>query len=209
MASEMRQSSKNKNPIKVFIADDEFLIRLDMKEELDKEGFKVIGEAKDGAEALSEIKRLKPDVSIIDIMMPHLDGLRLAERLKNEDLGAIVFLTAYNNQDFIERASKIGAFSYLLKPYRIGELKSAILFAYERYNESKKLKEINNSLEESLKAKNSLYRAKLFIMEQTKLSENEVHKRMQEYSMNNRISIGELSEIILKSKNIPKEVKNP
>ncbi|MEO1784426.1 response regulator [Thermodesulfobium sp. 4217-1] len=209
MASEMRQSSKNKNPIKVFIADDEFLIRLDMKEELDKEGFKVIGEAKDGAEALSEIRRLKPDVSIIDIMMPHLDGLRLAERLKNDDLGAIVFLTAYNNQDFIERASKIGAFSYLLKPYRIGELKSAILFAYERYNEAKKLKEINSSLEESLKAKNSLYRAKLFIMEQTKLSENEVHKRMQEYSMNNRISIGELSEIILKSKNIPKEIKNP
>lgn len=209
MASEMRQSSKNKNPIKVFIADDEFLIRLDMKEELDKEGFKVIGEAKDGAEALSEIKRLKPDVSIIDIMMPHLDGLRLAERLKNDDLGAIVFLTAYNNQDFIERASKIGAFSYLLKPYRIGELKSAILFAYERYNEAKKLKEINSSLEESLKAKNSLYRAKLFIIEQTKLSENEVHKRMQDYSMNNRISVGELSEIILKSKNIPKEIKNP
>ncbi len=205
----MRQSSKNKNPIKVFIADDEFLIRLDMKEELDKEGFKVIGEAKDGAEALCEIKRLKPDVSIIDIMMPHLDGLRLAERLKNDDLGAIVFLTAYNNQDFIERASKIGAFSYLLKPYRIGELKSAILFAYERYNEAKKLKEINSSLEESLKAKNSLYRAKLFIIEQTKLSENEVHKRMQDYSMNNRISVGELSEIILKSKNIPKEIKNP
>lgn len=209
MAGEMRQSSKNKNPIKVFIADDEFLIRLDMKEELEKEGFQVIGEAKDGAEALSEIKRLKPDVSIIDIMMPHLDGLKIAERLKNDDFGAIVFLTAYNNQDFIERASKIGAFSYLLKPYRIGELKSAILFAYERHNESKKLKEKNAELEESLKTKNLLYRAKLFIIEQTKLSENEVHKRMQEYSMNNRISIGEFSEIILKSKNIPKEIKNP
>ena len=69
--------------------------------------------------------------------------------------------------------------------------------------------EKNTELEESLKAKNSLYRAKLFIIEQTKLSENEVHKRMQEYSMNNRISIGELSEIILKSKNIPDEIKNP
>jgi len=209
VSGEMRQSSKNKNPIKVFIADDEFLIRLDMKEELEKEGFMVVGEAKDGAEALSEIKRLKPDVSVIDIMMPHLDGLKIAERLKNDDFGAIVFLTAYNNQDFIERASKIGAFSYLLKPYRIGELKSAILLAYERYNESKKLKEKNAKLEESLKTKNLLYRAKLFIIEQTKLSENEVHKRMQKYSMDNRISIGELAEIILKSKNIPDEIKNP
>ncbi|AEE14583.1 response regulator receiver and ANTAR domain protein [Thermodesulfobium narugense DSM 14796] len=209
MKGDIKQSTKGKNQIRVFIADDEFLIRLDMKEELEKEGFEVIGEAKDGAQAFSEIIRLRPDVSIVDIMMPHMDGLKLAEKLKNENLGAVVFLTAYNNKDFIERASKIGAFSYLLKPYRISELKSAILLAFERYKDNKILKEKNFELEESIKTKNSLYRAKLFIIEQTRLSENEIHKRMQEYSMKNRISLKELSELILKTKSIPEEIKNP
>ncbi|AWB10257.1 response regulator receiver and ANTAR domain protein [Thermodesulfobium acidiphilum] len=209
MKSDIKLSAKNKDQIRIFIADDEFLIRLDMKEELDREGFKVIGEAKDGVEALSEIIRLKPDVSIIDIMMPHMDGLKLAKRLKDEDLGAVVFLTAYNNKDFIDRASKIGAFSYLLKPYRISELKSAILLAFERYKDNKILREKNIELEESIKTKNSLYRAKLFIIEQTRLSENEIHKRMQEYSMKNRISLRELSDLILKTKNIPEGIKNP
>ncbi len=183
--------------IRVVIADDESIIRMDLKTLLEEMGHSVAGEAADGQKALDLARTLKPDVVIMDIKMPVMDGLDAAKIISEEKIAPVVLLTAYSQKDLIERAKDAGVFGYLVKPFQESDLVPAIEIAIARYLEAQELEESLGDLEGKLETRKTVDRAKGILMDKHKMGEADAFRRIQQQSMNQRRSMKEIAEAII------------
>ncbi len=183
--------------IRVVIADDESIIRMDLKTLLEEMGHVVVGEAADGQKALELTRSLKPDVVIMDIKMPVMDGLDAAKIISEEKISPVVLLTAYSQKDLIERAKEAGVFGYLIKPFQESDLLPAIEIAIARYLEMQELEATVGNLETKLETRKIVDRAKGILMDKYTMSEADAFKRIQQQSMNQRRSMKEIAEAII------------
>ena len=167
---------------RVLVAEDETIIRLDLKETLERAGFEVCGEARDGEEAVELAREEKPDLAVLDVKMPRLDGIEAARRILAERPIPIVMLTAYGHDELVARAVEAGVFAYLVKPFRESDLLPAIQTAKARYAELEALREEAESLAEALATRKVVERAKGLLMEQEGLSEQDAFTRLQRVS---------------------------
>ena len=150
----------SQNPLRVVIAEDEALIRLDLKEMLEEEGYSVVAEAGDGESAVGHVTTLRPDLAILDIKMPVLDGISAAERIAAERIAPVVILTAFSQRELVERARDAGAMAYLVKPFTKADLVPAIEMAVSRFAEIRALDDEIGTLRERLEVRKLLDRAK-------------------------------------------------
>ncbi|MFV0525538.1 MAG: ANTAR domain-containing response regulator [Acidimicrobiales bacterium] len=185
------------SPTRVVLAEDEALIRLDLKEILIEEGYDVVGEAGDGASALELIRDLQPDVAILDVMMPVMDGLTAAREIVAERLTAVVILTAFAQRDLVEQAREAGAMSYLVKPYRRQELAPAIELAVARFSETSALAREAASLAEQLATRKLVDRAKGILQDQLSMTEHDAFRFVQTTAMSRRTSMKVIAEAVI------------
>jgi response regulator NasT len=169
-------------PPRILLAEDETIIRLDLKEILERAGFDVCAEARDGEEAVELAERELPDLAILDVKMPRLDGIEAARRILERRPIPIVMLTAYGQDELVSRAVEAGVFGYLVKPFREADLLPAIHAARARHAQLEALREESESLAEALATRKVLERAKGLLMEREGLSEPEAFKRLQRAS---------------------------
>src|SRR5438552_11958393 len=165
--------------MRVLIAEDETLIRLDLKELLESAGFEVCAEARDGVEAVELAREAEPDVAVLDVKMPRLDGIEAARRILEERPIPIVMLTAYGQDELVSRAVEAGVFGYLVKPFREQDLLPAIHTARARHEELVAVREEAESLAEALSARKAIERAKGLLMEKEGLSEQAAFARLR------------------------------
>jgi two-component system, response regulator PdtaR len=168
--------------MRVLIAEDETIIRLDLRELLERAGFEVCAEARDGAEAVELARSEEPDVAVLDVKMPRLDGIEAARRILDERPIPIVMLTAYGQDELVSRAVEAGVFGYLVKPFREQDLVPAIRAARARHEELAAVREEADSLSEALAARKLIERAKGLLMEREKLTEGEAFARLRKAS---------------------------
>ncbi|GIW10685.1 MAG: Fis family transcriptional regulator [Dehalococcoidia bacterium] len=182
---------------RVVIADDESIIRMDLREMLTSMGYQVVGEASDGQTAINLARQTRPDLVIMDIRMPDLDGIEAARILTREKIAPVLLLTAYSQQELVDGAKEAGVVGYLVKPFREPDLKPAIEIALQRYREFRALEKEVSSLAEQLETRKLVDRAKGILMDRHGLKEAEAYSRMQKLSMNSRKSMREIAEAIL------------
>ncbi len=168
--------------MRILIAEDETIIRLDLRELLEQAGFEVCAEAKDGLEAVEFARSEQPDLAVLDVKMPRLDGIEAARRILDERPIPIVMLTAYGQDELVSRAVEAGVFGYLVKPFRETDLLPAIAAARARYEELAALREEAESLAEALAARKSIERAKGLLMAKEGLTEQEAFERLRRAS---------------------------
>jgi AmiR/NasT family two-component response regulator len=169
-------------PVRILIAEDETIIRLDLKDLLERSGFEVCAEAKDGLEAVELARAEQPDLAVLDVKMPRLDGIEAARRILDERPIPIVMLTAYGQDELVSRAIEAGVFGYLVKPFREQDLLPAIRTARVRHEELAALREQTDSLAEALAARKAIERAKGLLMERESLTEQEAFARLRKAS---------------------------
>jgi two-component system, response regulator PdtaR len=165
--------------MRILVAEDETIIRLDLKDLLERAGFEVCAEARDGEEAVELARSERPDLALMDVKMPRLDGIEAAKRILEERPIPIVMLTAYGQQELVARAAEAGVFGYLVKPFREQDLLPAIHTARARHEELQALREEAESLQEALAARKVIERAKGLLMEKEKLTEDEAFSRLR------------------------------
>jgi two-component system, response regulator PdtaR len=182
---------------RVIIADDESVIRADLREMLTNLGYLVIGEVGDGQSAVNVARELKPDVVIMDIKMPDLDGIEAAKILTQEKVAPVLLLTAYSQRDLIDRAKEAGVVGYLVKPFREQEIVPAIEIALERFKEFRELEKEVGNLRETLETRKIVDRAKGLLMDEQGLTEAESFRKIQKMSMNTRKPMKEIAEAII------------
>jgi response regulator NasT len=185
------------DPLRIVIADDEPIIRMDLRRTLENMGHVVVGEAGDGQQALEITKELKPDIAILDIKMPTMDGIDAAKLISTEAIAPVLLLTAYSQRDLVERARDAGVFAYLVKPFRELDLMPAIEIAIARFEEFEELDREVNDLENKLDARKTVDRAKGILMDQYGLKEQDAFRRIQVQSMNTRKTMREIAEAII------------
>ena len=187
---------------RVVIAEDEALIRLDLREMLVEEGYDVCGEAGDGELAVKLAEELRPDLCIFDIKMPIMDGLSAAEKIANERIAPVVILTAFSQRDLVERARAAGAMAYLVKPFQKSDLVPAIEIALSRYAELHALEVEVENLSERLETRKLVERAKGTLMAAFGLTEPEAFKWIQRAAMDNRMTMKDVANKII-AENLP------
>jgi response regulator NasT len=187
---------------RVLIAEDEALIRLDLREMLVEEGYDVCGEAGDGEEAVKLAEELRPDLVIMDIKMPIMDGLAAAERIAGARIAAVVILTAFSQRDLVERARQAGAMAYLVKPFQKSDLVPAIEIALSRFAEMQALESEVASLTERLETRKLVERAKGTLMAAFGMSEPDAFRWIQRAAMDNRMTMKAVAEKII-AENLP------
>ncbi len=185
------------SPWRIIIADDESLIRLDLREMLTHLGYDVIGEAGDGRSALDLARKLQPDLVIMDIKMPDVDGISAAEELTREKIAPVVLLTAYSDQGLVDRAKEAGVVGYVVKPFRETELMPVIELSMARFEEFRSLEREVGGLKDALETRKLIERAKGVLMEVHGLREAEAFHRIRRTSMDARKSMKEVAEAIL------------
>jgi response regulator NasT len=168
--------------VKILVAEDEAIIRLDLRDLLERAGFTVCAEAQDGEEAVELARREQPDLAILDVKMPRLDGIEAAKRIIDERPIPIVMLTAYSQDELVSRAVEAGVFGYLVKPFREADLLPAIHTARARHEELAALREEADSLVEALATRKVVERAKGLLMEREGLTEAEAFGRLRRAS---------------------------
>ena len=183
---------------RVVIAEDEALIRLDLAEMLAEEGYDVVGQAEDGEKAVALAEQLRPDLVILDIKMPRLDGIAAAERVAAQRIAPVVILTAFSQRDLVERARDAGAMAYLVKPFTKTDLVPAIEMAVSRFAELRQLEGEVADLGEQLATRKALDRAKGVLQEQMGLTEPESFRWIQKTAMDLRLSMREVAEGVVR-----------
>ena len=171
---------------RVIIGDDESLIRMDLREMLEEAGHTVVGEAADGVEALELTRREKPDIVLLDIKMPRLDGIHAAKMIGHEQLAPVLLLTAYSQQDVVDKAKNSGVLGYLVKPVSPINLYPAIEIAVAQFKRQQEVSQQLVEMNERMETRKSVEKAKGYLMELYHISENEAYRRLQQYSMKNR-----------------------
>jgi two-component system, response regulator PdtaR len=168
--------------VRILVAEDETIIRLDLRDLLERAGFEVCAEARDGEEAVDLARREEPDLAILDVKMPRLDGIEAARRILDERPIPIVMLTAYSQEELVSRAVDAGVFGYLVKPFREADLLPAIHTARARHEELAAVREEAESLAEALAARKAIERAKGLLMAKEALTEEEAFARLRRAS---------------------------
>jgi response regulator NasT len=186
-----------KPSLRVVVAEDEALIRLDLVEMLTEAGYEVVGQAGDGEAAIAITEKEKPDLVVMDVKMPKLDGISAAERIANQRIAPVVILTAFSQRDLVERARDAGAMAYLTKPFTIEDLMPAIELAVSRFQEIKQLDAEVTDLQDQLKARKIIDKAKGLLMSKLNLTEPQAFKWMQKTAMDKRRTMVEVSNIII------------
>lgn len=184
---------------RVVIAEDEALIRLDLKEMLEEDGYAVVGEAGDGEAAIRLAQELRPDLVITDIKMPVLDGLSAAERIAGERIAPVVILTAFSQRELVERAREAGAMAYLVKPFSKSDLVPAIEMATSRYAELAALEAEVSNLTDRLETRKLVEQAKGLLQSRHGMSEPEAFRWIQKNSMDRRLTMRKVAETVVET----------
>ncbi|MFF7951813.1 ANTAR domain-containing response regulator [Streptomyces griseorubiginosus] len=182
---------------RVVIAEDEALIRLDLKEMLEEEGYSVVGEAGDGEQAVELAREHKPDLVILDVKMPKLDGISAAEKIAEERIAPVLMLTAFSQRDLVERARDAGAMAYLVKPFSKSDVVPAIEMAVSRFTELKELENEVADLTQRLETRKLVDRAKSILQTSYGLTEPAAFRWIQKTSMDRRMSMQQVAEAVI------------
>ena len=182
---------------RVLVAEDEALIRLDLKEMLEEEGYSVVGEAADGEQAVEMAGRLRPDLVILDVKMPKMDGIAAAERIAGERVAPVIILTAFSQRDLVERAREAGAMAYLVKPFQKKDLVPTIEMATSRFAEIVALEQEVGGLHERLEARKTVERAKGVLMTEHGMTEPEAFRWIQRTAMDRRTTMRAVADAVL------------
>lgn len=183
--------------IRVVIADDESIICMDLREMLSNLGYLVVGEAGDGRSAVNLARELRPDVVLMDIKMPDMDGIEAARILTEERVAPVVLLTAFSQRDLVDRAKEAGVVGYLVKPIQEADLAPAIEIALSRFQEFRELEKEVDNLSDQLETRKLVDRAKGILMDTQGLTEAAAFRRIQKMSMNTRKSMKEIAQAIV------------
>jgi two-component system, response regulator PdtaR len=178
---------------RVVLAEDEALIRLDLKEMLEEEGYEVVGETGDGETAVRLARDLRPDLVVMDIKMPGVDGLVAAERINEERLAPVLILTAFSQRDLVEGAAQAGAMGYLVKPFQKSDVVPAIELAVARHQERVALEEEVTGLEERLETRKLVDRAKGILMDRYGMKEADAFRFLQKAAMDGRLRLKDVA----------------
>ncbi|WP_129288436.1 response regulator [Streptomyces sp. GZWMJZ-114] len=182
---------------RVVIAEDEALIRLDLKEMLEEEGYTVVGEAGDGQQAVELAREHKPDLVILDVKMPVLDGISAAEKIAEESIAPVLMLTAFSQRDLVERARDAGAMAYLVKPFSKSDVVPAIEMAVSRFTELRALEKEVEDLSQRLETRKLVDRAKSVLQTEYGLTEPAAFRWVQKTSMDRRMSMRQVAEAVI------------
>ena len=182
---------------RVIIADDESIIRMDLREMLTNLGYLVVGEVGDGRSAVNLARELKPDIVIMDIKMPDMDGIEAAQVLTEERVSPVLLLTAFSQRELVDRAAEAGVAGYIVKPFRESDLGPAIEVALARFAEFRTLEQEVGNLQEALETRKVVDRAKGILMDSQGLKEAEAFRKIQKMSMNTRRPMKEVAEAII------------
>ncbi|MFJ1790368.1 ANTAR domain-containing response regulator [Kitasatospora griseola] len=182
---------------RIVIAEDEALIRLDLKEMLEEEGYTVVGEAGDGETAVRLVEELKPDLAILDVKMPVLDGLSAAERIHEQHLSPVLMLTAFSQRELVDRARDAGAMAYIVKPFSKSDLVPAIEMAVSRYTEMRTLEQEIADLSQRLETRKLVDRAKSVLQTKFGLNEPAAFRWIQKTSMDRRMTMAAVAEAVI------------
>lgn len=188
--------------LRLLIADDDPIIRLDLRQMLEGLNYEVIAEVGDGREAVESARELKPDLCILDVKMPNMDGIEAATVLTEEGIAPAILLTAYNDPELVLRAADAGVFGYLVKPFKGSDLPSAIEVARARFEQNLALSREVQDLREKLEVRKLVDRAKGLLMATQGLSEPDAYRHIQTESMNNRISIRQVAEAVIRENSV-------
>ena len=183
--------------IRVVIAEDEAIIRLDLKETLEEEGYDVVGETGRGDKAVELVRELRPDIAILDIKMPGMDGIEAARHITKDRICGVLVLTAFSQREVIEEARDAGALAYLVKPFQKTDLIPAIEVAIGRFREMQALNGEVDALEEQLEARKSIDRAKGILRDTHALTENDAYGFIQRGAMNHRTTMKAVADMIV------------
>jgi two-component system, response regulator PdtaR len=182
---------------RVVIAEDEAIIRLDLKETLEEEGYEVVGETGRGDEAVQMVNDLEPDLAILDIKMPGLDGLAAARQISGERRAAVLILTAFSQRDYIEQARDAGALAYLVKPFQRSQLIPAVELALGRFAEMKALHDTAANLEDQLETRKVVERAKGKLMDEHSMAEGDAFAFIQRTAMRERRTMKDIAQQVV------------
>ncbi|RRO17632.1 response regulator [Saccharopolyspora rhizosphaerae] len=201
MTTPAAEDTREAKPVerRVLVAEDEALIRLDLVEMLREEGYQVVGEAGDGQEAVRLAEELRPDLVILDIKMPKMDGIEAASNIAGDRIAPVVILTAFSQRDLVERARDAGAMAYLVKPFAKRDLVPAIELAVSRFTEVQALEAEVNDLSERLEARKTIERAKGLLMSKHNLSEPESFRWLQRTAMDRRTTMKAVAQAVLEN----------
>lgn len=183
---------------RIVIADDEALICMDLREMLEEAGHTVVGIGSDGVEALELVKEKKPDLVIMDVKMPHLDGIQAAKMIAHENIAPVVLLTAFGDEDIIEKAKKSMVFGYVMKPVDERNLFPAIQIAVGQYRQKKEIVTRVNTMEREMAARKIIDRAKGLLMDYYHIPEEDAYRRMQQTSMKRGLPLAEVAQRVVK-----------
>jgi response regulator NasT len=187
----------------VVIAEDEAIIRLDLKELLQEDGYDVVGETGRGDEAVELVRDLRPDLAILDIKMPGLDGLSAARQIATDRLAAVLMITAFSQRELVEQARDAGALAYLVKPFQKSDLIPAIEVALGRFAELAALERDVEDLQARLEARKLIDRAKGRLMDAHGLTEQDAWRFLQQQAMANRVKIDEIARRVVEAELTP------
>lgn len=189
----------NKKSLRIVIADNESLIRMDLREMLEEAGHEVVGEAADGWHAVEVTRSRRPDLVIMDIKMPQMDGITAAKKISDENLAPVLLLTAYSQPEIVARAKDSGVLAYLVKPVQESNLFPAMEIALSRWEEMQDLSKELDKVKDTLETRKTLDRAKGILMAVHHLTEQEAYRRMQQYAMAKRLAIKDVAEAIVRA----------
>ena len=197
----MVNESKSR-PLRIIVAEDETIIRMDLRERLENLGYDVVADASDGETAVNLARQTRPDLVLMDIKMPVLDGIAAAETLTKETIAPVVLVTAFSDNGLVKSASDVGVMAYVMKPIRDNDLRPAIEVAVSRFREYKILAAEVEDLTERLETRKVVERAKGILMDKHDLSEEDSFKRIQKLSMDRRKTMKDIAEAILLAEDV-------
>jgi response regulator NasT len=191
----MSKESTQSTPVRILVAEDEALIRMDLVEMLQEAGYEVVAQATNGEEAIALATEYKPDLAILDVKMPVLDGISAAEKIIS--IAPVLMLTAFSQKELIDRARDAGVMAYVVKPFNIGDLVPAIEIAISRHTQMKSLADEVADLHERLETRKMIDRAKGILMKALNLSEPEAFSWIQRAAMDRRLTMKEVANVVI------------
>ena len=201
--STAEQNSDGSKPARILVAEDEALIRLDLVEMLTEAGYEVVAQATNGVEAIALAKEFKPDLAILDVKMPEMDGITAAESII--EIAPVLMLTAFSQKELVERARDAGVMAYVVKPFSINDLTPAIEIAMSRHLQMRTLRDEVNDLYERLETRKVIDRAKGILMQALNLSEPEAFSWIQRAAMDRRISMKAVAQAVISPDSVPEK----